>query len=170
MIDRLRKARRRRLFDPAPTQLPVAYDRSVLERLLRHRGPMLLLDGVRAVDPTRGRVEGLRELRANDPAFDGHFPGEPIYPGAFQVELMGQLGLTLVHFARSAEVPKDVTPPSVRLLQVLGAAFVTEAHPGATLTVLSEVVEDNGTTITCIAQILSGERIVSASAFEAIYD
>ncbi|MCB9690164.1 MAG: hypothetical protein H6735_34295 [Alphaproteobacteria bacterium] len=168
-MDWLRHARRRPLLEPGPTTLAVDLDRSALERLLRHRGPMLLLDRITAVDREQGTVVAERLLRAEDPAFDGHFPGDPVYPGSFQVEAMGQLGLTLSHLlSRGVEVPVDLRPPPVRLLAIHGASFVSEARPGDLLRVVARCVADTGMTLSCVGQLAVGERVVSACTFEAL--
>jgi len=163
----LRSARRGPLFDP---DLGVAVDhgRPALERLLRHRPPMLLLDRITRVAPGRALVAE-RLLAHDDLGFRGHFPDHPLYPGALQVELMGQLGLCLQHFTDTTEVPDDASPPPVRLIRILDASFMSEARPGDLLTVLTEAIEDNGFTLRCAGQLLVGDRPVSACAFEALY-
>lgn len=172
MSDWLRKARRKPLFEATTTTAVVDHDRGVIGRLLRHRGPMLLLDRIVAVDLEQGCVEARRTLRNNDPAFDGHFPDDPVYPGSFQVEMMGQLGLTLTWFLarQTTDIGEGTTPPMVRLIRIEGASFVSEARPGDELTVRARCLDDVGFTIHCAGQLCVGERIVSACTFEALVD
>lgn len=60
-------------------------------RLIPHRRPFLFLDGVdsfvRGPKPT---LEGHKQVSANEPVFEGHFPGLSLWPGVYTVEGMGQ--------------------------------------------------------------------------------
>lgn len=168
---RVRGARRAPMFalDALPNR--VSFGRAEIERLLPHRGSMLLLDGLSHVDPVVGRLAGHRRVQPDDPVFQGHFPDEPIYPGVLQVEMSGQLGLCVHHFLRAGEptIPPDTKPAPVRLVRVRDASFVAAARPGDALSVLAELVEDNGYTFTALGQVLRDGQVLSASLFEAIF-
>ena len=53
----------------------------VLRDYLPHRYPFMLLDRVTAVKPNEW-ITGLKNITINEPFFNGHFPEEPIMPGA----------------------------------------------------------------------------------------
>ncbi|MBV8061382.1 MAG: 3-hydroxyacyl-ACP dehydratase FabZ [Alphaproteobacteria bacterium] len=60
-----------------------------------HRYPILLIDGVE--DFVAGEsCTGIKNVSANEPIFQGHFPGHPIMPGVLIVEAMAQTSATLV--------------------------------------------------------------------------
>lgn len=70
---------------------------NVVELLLPHRRPFLMVDFVRAFHPgDRPALEAGRHLTANDPVFAGHFPGLHIWPGALTIEGLGQTGVLLL--------------------------------------------------------------------------
>ena len=59
-------------------------------KLLPHRYPMLLVDRVLAISEDGKSITGLKNVSANEPFFQGHFPGAPVMPGVLIVEAMAQ--------------------------------------------------------------------------------
>src|SRR5580704_11596179 len=66
----------------------------IMERI-PHRYPMLLIDRVIDVVPGES-CTGIKNVSANEPVFQGHFPGHPIMPGVLIIEAMAQTSATLV--------------------------------------------------------------------------
>lgn len=66
----------------------------IMERI-PHRYPMLLIDRVVEMEPNESCV-GIKNVTANEPFFQGHFPGHPIMPGVLIIEAMAQTSATLV--------------------------------------------------------------------------
>lgn len=69
----------------------VIFDIEAVKRILPHRYPFLLVDKI--VDfKIDEKVVGIKNVSANEPFFQGHFPGKPIMPGVLIVEAMAQTG------------------------------------------------------------------------------
>ncbi len=62
-----------------------------IQKILPHRYPFLLVDQILELEPGE-RVQGLKNVTANEPYFQGHFPGNPIMPGVLILEAMAQVG------------------------------------------------------------------------------
>ncbi len=58
-------------------------------KFLPQRYPVLMIDRVRECDPGK-RIVALKNVSANEPYFQGHFPGRPIMPGVMILEAMAQ--------------------------------------------------------------------------------
>lgn len=60
-----------------------------IHRYLPHRYPFLLVD--RVIEVNAGEfILAYKNLSINEPFFDGHFPGNPIFPGVLLLEAMAQ--------------------------------------------------------------------------------
>ncbi len=62
-----------------------------IQKILPHRYPFLLVDRILELEPNK-RVVGIKNVTANEPFFQGHFPGHPIMPGVLIIEAMAQVG------------------------------------------------------------------------------
>jgi 3-hydroxymyristoyl/3-hydroxydecanoyl-(acyl carrier protein) dehydratase len=165
-------ARKRPLWTPLPKNgRETAYGRKEIERILPHRGPALLLDSIDAIDLSEGCLRGTHRVAKDDPAFDGHFPGEPIYPGALQLELIGQAGVCLLHFwaASSCDLALDGQPRRVRPVRIHRADFVAEVLPGDSLTVLAKVIISDDFTSICAGQILTADGVCAFGILEVYF-
>ena len=57
--------------------------------ILLHRHPFLLVDRIVECN-NKDWIVGIKNVAANEPCFQGHFPGLPIFPGVLQLEAMAQ--------------------------------------------------------------------------------
>ena len=62
-----------------------------IHRILPHRFPFLLVDSILEIDIGK-RIVGLKNVTVNEPYFQGHFPGRPIFPGVMIIEAVAQVG------------------------------------------------------------------------------
>lgn len=167
----IRSARRRPLWNSKTSTHQVAIGRDAIERMLPHRGPMLMLDSIGSVDLEQRGIRASRAVAVDDPVFAGHFPGEPVYPAFLQFEIAGQAGLCLLEFLRrdSTEVSGDARPRGVRLVRAHDGVLVNEIHPGDVLTALALVLDDNDLTSLFAAQVLKGDTVCSAIILEVCF-
>jgi beta-hydroxyacyl-ACP dehydratase FabZ len=94
-------------------------------KILPHRYPFLLLD--RILDFTKDeKVVGLKNVTANEPFFQGHFPGKPIMPGVLIVEAMAQAGGILAFKSN----PKYIDNTLIYFLAIDKVKFRKPVVPG----------------------------------------
>lgn len=77
-------------------------DSSMIQRILPHRPPFLLVDRILQWGPGQQAV-GSKNVTANEPVLAGHFPGQPIYPGVLVIESLAQVGALLLLRDQEAE-------------------------------------------------------------------
>ena len=103
-----------------------AMDIAVVLKLLPHRYPFLMVD--RIID-IRGDEHGIgiKNVTINEPHFQGHFPGNPVFPGVLMIEGMAQTAGALCIAATGAQ------PASVFFLTIDKAKFRKPVRPGDTI-------------------------------------
>jgi len=73
----------------------VIADIGMIQRIIPHRYPFLLVDKVVDIDGFDS-ARGLKNVTMNEPHFTGHFPAEPIMPGVLIVEALAQTAAVMV--------------------------------------------------------------------------
>jgi 3-hydroxyacyl-[acyl-carrier-protein] dehydratase len=63
-----------------------------IRRSLPHRYPFLLVDRILEISPDSTRAVAIKNVTANEPFFQGHFPDNAIMPGVLIVEALAQAG------------------------------------------------------------------------------
>jgi 3-hydroxyacyl-[acyl-carrier-protein] dehydratase len=61
-----------------------------IRKILPHRYPFLLVDRIIEIEEGKKAV-GIKNVTANEPFFQGHFPDNPIMPGVLIVEALAQV-------------------------------------------------------------------------------
>ena len=70
-------------------ELPLGIDD--IRRIIPHRYPFLFVDKITEFDDSV-RIVGIKNVSANEPYFQGHFPNKPIMPGVIILEALAQMG------------------------------------------------------------------------------
>ncbi|GJG67589.1 bifunctional enzyme LpxC/FabZ [Prevotella lacticifex] len=143
-----------------PNDEPVM-DNNRIRELLPHRYPMQLVDKITAVGPTS--IVGVKNVTANEPFFQGHFPQEPVMPGVLQIEAMAQCGGLLV--LSQLEEPERW---STYFLKIDDVKFRKKVVPGDTLLFRVELVQPVRHGISTMkGYIFVGDTVVSEASFTA---
>ena len=132
-----------------------------IRELLPHRYPFQLVDKV--IEMGANYIVGIKNVTANEPFFQGHFPQEPVMPGVLQVEAMAQVGGLLV--LNSVDEPERY---STYFLKIDGVRFRHKVVPGDTLIFRVELMAPIRRGISSMkGYIFVGETVVCEAEFTA---
>ena len=109
----------------APKKELTSMDIGDILRHLPHRYPFLMIDRIIEVDGLESGI-GIKNVSLNEPIFQGHFPGEPVFPGVLIIEGMAQTAGAMAIAAGAASGEKHI----VYLLTVDKCKFRKPARPG----------------------------------------
>ena len=143
-----------------PNQEPVM-DINRIRELLPHRYPFLLVDKI--IEIGGNYIVGVKNITANEPFFQGHFPQEPVMPGVLQVEAMAQTGGLLV--LNSVDEPERY---STYFMKIDGVKFRRKVVPGDTLIFRLELLAPIRRGISTMkGYVFVGDTLVSEAEFMA---
>lgn len=114
---------------PAETNDLTSADIAKILRCIPHRYPFLLVDRLVSIRGEESGI-GIKNVSINEPQFQGHFPGNPVFPGALIIEGMAQTAGVMCAAAKLAE---GLTPKIIYMLTVDKARFRKPVLPGDTL-------------------------------------
>jgi beta-hydroxyacyl-ACP dehydratase FabZ len=112
-------------------------DVNEIRRILPHRYPFLLVDRITELE--NERIVGIKNVTANEPFFNGHFPDFPVMPGVLIVEAMAQTAGVLV-----LKTIPDRDSKLVFLVSIDAARFRRPVVPGDQLRIEMNVIRRKG--------------------------
>ncbi|MGI9389062.1 MAG: 3-hydroxyacyl-ACP dehydratase FabZ [Boseongicola sp.] len=114
-------------------------DIDLIQRIIPHRYPFLLVDRVVEIDGT-SRGVGIKNVTMNEPQFQGHFPDMPVFPGVLMVEAMAQTAAVIVG------VGLDLADKNfgVYFMAIESAKFRRKVGPGDTVRMELETLRGGG--------------------------
>ena len=146
------------IYDPNEEPL---IDNIHIRQLLPHRYPMQLVDKIVAMGATS--IVGVKNVTANEPFFQGHFPEEPVMPGVLQIEAMAQCGGLLV--LSQLDEPEKW---STYFLKIDDVKFRHKVVPGDTLLFRVELLGPVRHGISSMkGYMFVGDHVVSEATFTA---
>ena len=132
-----------------------------IRELLPHRYPFQLVDKV--IEMGASYIVGIKNITANEPFFQGHFPQEPVMPGVLQIEAMAQVGGLLV--LNSVDEPERY---STYFMKIDGVKFRQKVVPGDTLLFRVELLAPIRRGISTMkGYAFVGEKVVCEAEFMA---
>jgi 3-hydroxyacyl-[acyl-carrier-protein] dehydratase len=136
-----------------------------LLEILPHRYPMLMVDRIDGLEPG-AFAEGIKCVTANEPFFQGHFPGHPIMPGVLIVESMAQVAGVMLRTRSLQVVPsEEPSAPKQARLGVMASIqrmrFRRPVVPGDQLRVRATHLKTLGAVHHVKVEALVGEELVA---------
>lgn len=125
--------------------------------ILPHRYPFLLIDRVVEIERKK-RIVAIKNVTANEPYFQGHFPNFPIMPGVLMIEAIAQAGGALL----LTEFP-DRHEKLVLFTGIESARFRRPVVPGDQARIEVEVVNWRPRAVRMQGNVYVGEKLVCES-------
>ncbi|HMO06655.1 MAG TPA: 3-hydroxyacyl-ACP dehydratase FabZ [Paracoccaceae bacterium] len=153
------------MTDPTATAPGGTADLSLIQRIIPHRYPFLLVDKVIEVFPDVSCI-GIKNVTFNEPQFQGHFPGMPIFPGVMIIEAMAQTAGVLVGLSMDL-VDKGA---KVFFMGVEGAKFRRKVVPGDVLELHVRALRGGGRVWKFEGRAIVSGELAAEATYTAMFD
>jgi 3-hydroxyacyl-[acyl-carrier-protein] dehydratase len=130
---------------------------------LPHRYPFLLVD--RIVEQFPGGCVGVKNVTANEPFFQGHFPGASIMPGVLLAEAMAQTAAFIPEREGGAV---NRLPSEKMFLSGVNVRFIAPVIPGDTVYIRAEAVKRFGPALKVRAEATVDGKTVAAGEINLV--
>jgi 3-hydroxyacyl-[acyl-carrier-protein] dehydratase len=151
--------------ESADTPALTTADLSMIQRIIPHRYPFLLIDKVQDIVIDQSCV-GIKNVTYNEPQFQGHFPGMPIFPGVMIIEAMAQTSGVLVGLSMDL-VDKEA---KVFFMGVDGVKFRRKVVPGDVLELHVRALRGGGRVWKFEGRAMVGPELCCEATFMAMFD
>ncbi len=149
----------------AAQSAPLTADLDLIMRIIPHRYPFLLVDKVYDIVPNDHCI-GVKNVTFNEPQFQGHFPGMPIFPGVMIVEAMAQTSGILVGLSMDL-VDKNA---KVFFMGVDGVKFRRKVVPGDVMELRVKALRGGGKVWKFEGRAMVGGELACEATFTAMFD
>lgn len=131
--------------------------------ILPHAYPFLLVDKITNLEYKK-KIQGYKNITVNEPWVTGHFPGNPILPGAYITEICAQVaGLVSYDSTRDGSKIEGV------LVKIDKMKFSSIVTPGDRLDVEAELLSEfNGIFKVKVKASVSGKTVAQGVLVYAI--
>jgi len=137
-----------------------------IQKILPHRYPFLLVDRVETMDIGK-KIVGYKNISISEPAFQGHFPGHPIYPGVMILEGMAQAGGILA--LKSAGLSdEELQSKVIYFMSIDKAKFRSPVKPGDKLEYRVEVLKLRRNLIVLDGKAYVNDTLVAEAELKAM--
>ena len=140
-------------------------DLALIKRIIPHRYPFLLVDKVRDIIVNKSCI-GVKNVTANEPQFQGHFPNMPIFPGVMIVEAMAQTSGILVGLSMDL-VDKNA---NVFFMGVDAVKFRRKVVPGDVMELHVTALRGGGRVWKFSGRAMVGGDLACEAQFTAMFD
>ena len=137
-----------------------------IQEILPHRYPLLLVDRITEME-LKQSINGFKNVSISEPAFQGHFPGHPIYPGVLILEGMAQAGGVLA-LKSSDLTDEEMKNKVIYFMSIDKAKFRTPVRPGDRLDYELEVIKMKSSLMVLKGQAFVDGKVCAEAEFKAM--
>ena len=150
-------------MDGQATQTPLTIDIERITAMIPHRYPFLLVDRLIDVIPGESAV-GIKNVSANEPHFQGHFPDHPVMPGVLIIEAMAQTAAVIV----VAWLGKEAEGKLVYFMTIENARFRKPVVPGDQLRLYCRKERQRANVWKFSGEARVGDTVVAEAVYTAM--
>ncbi len=137
-------------------------------KYIPHRPPFLLVD--RILEHSGNFIRTQKQVRQEEPWFQGHYPGNPILPGVLICESVFQSGAILMAKMEGNEVAESGVAPTFPIITRINNVKLRHAvFPGDLMEIEVTLKEKVGPASYLTGQVRVGEKTVLTLEFTAMH-